>query len=212
MLSAPPRWPNPVTLSTGRECLEAYHTWLADAFVTADIDFLLAHRSEFIDTLLQQLWQQFHLDQSHLSLIAVGGYGRGALHPQSDIDLLFLHAEPLSSAEQENIQHIIQFLWDLRLDVGHSVRTPAQCIEQAADDVTVATSLLEQRLLCGNKPLAEQFLWQVQREFPWSSRAYYQAKYAEQQERHQRYHGTAYNLEPNVKSTPGGLRDIQTIS
>lgn len=212
MLSASPRWPNPVTLSTGRECLEAYHTWLADAFVTADIDFLLAHRSNFIDTLLQQLWQQFNLDQSHLSLIAVGGYGRGTLHPQSDIDLLFLHAEPLSTVEQENIQQIIQFLWDLRLDVGHSVRTPAQCIQQAAEDVTVATSLLEQRVVCGNQPLAEQFLWQVQREFPWSSRAYYQAKYVEQQERHQRYHGTAYNLEPNVKSTPGGLRDIQTIS
>lgn len=212
MLSAPPRWPNPVTLSTGRECLEAYHQWQADAFVTADIEFLLADRSAFIDTLLQQLWQQFELNQSQLSLIAVGGYGRGALHPQSDIDLLFLHAEPLSSREKEHIQHIIQFLWDLRLDVGHSVRTPSQCIEQAADDVTVATSLLEQRLLCGNKALADQFLWQVQREFPWSSRAYYQAKYAEQQERHHRYHGTAYNLEPNVKSTPGGLRDIQTIS
>ncbi|WP_339879394.1 [protein-PII] uridylyltransferase [Pseudidiomarina gelatinasegens] len=211
MHSAPPCWPKPVTLSSGRDCLEAYHTWSAEAFVTADIDFLLAHRSEFIDTLLQQLWQQFKLHKTQTSLIAVGGYGRGHLHPQSDIDLLFLHETDLNDTEQQAIRNFIQLLWDLRLDVGHSVRTPAQCFEQAAADVTVATSLLEQRLICGDKNLADTFLWRVQRDFPWSSRAFYQAKFNEQQERHQRYHGSAYNLEPNVKSNPGGLRDIQTI-
>lgn len=212
MHSAPPNWPTPVTLVTGRECLEQYQAWSAEAFVTADIDFLLAHRSQFIDQLLEILWRQCGLSDHQISLIAVGGYGRGSLHPQSDIDLLFLHQQPLTSAVEQAIAHMVQTLWDLRLDVGHSVRTPAQCIEQAAADVTVATSLLEQRYICGDQTLAEQFLWQTQRDFPWTSRAFYQAKYDEQQQRHQRYHGTSYNLEPNVKSNPGGLRDIQTIS
>lgn len=211
MQSAPPCWPNPVTVSSGRECLETYHAWSAEAFITADIEFLLTHRSHFIDGLLLQLWQQFHFNDTSLSLLAVGGYGRGSLHPQSDIDLLFLHDSELTQPQQHAIQQFIQLLWDLRLDVGHSVRTTAQCFEQAEADVTVATSLLEQRLICGNKQLADDFWLRVQRDFPWSSRAFYQAKLDEQQARHQRYHGTAYNLEPNVKSNPGGLRDIQTI-
>jgi [protein-PII] uridylyltransferase len=209
--SAPPNWPTTVTLATGRDCLEAYQAWSAETFIAADIDYLLAHRSEFIDQLLTQLWAQFELPDSAISLIAVGGYGRGTLHPQSDIDLLFLHQQPLSSEQEQLISQFVQMLWDLRLDVGHSVRTPSQCIEQAAADVSVATSLLEQRYICGDSTLAERFLWQMQREFPWTSRAFYQAKYEEQQQRHQRYHGTSYNLEPNVKSNPGGLRDIQTI-
>src|SRR5690554_6217705 len=205
MQHAPPNWPIPVTRVTGRECLEHYQAWSAEAFVTADIDFLLAHRSQFIDQLLEILWQQCGLSTNQISLIAVGGFGRGSLHPQSDIDLLFLHEQPLTSAAEQAIAHMIQTLWDLRLDVGHSVRTPAQCIEQAQADVTVATSLLEQRYICGDQTLAEQFLWQTQRDFPWTSRAFFQAKYDEQQQRHQRYHGTSYNLEPNVKSSPGGL-------
>ncbi|RUO49748.1 [protein-PII] uridylyltransferase [Pseudidiomarina donghaiensis] len=209
--SAPPNWPITVTLATGRECLEAYQAWSAEAFIAADIDYLLAHRSKFIDQLLTQLWVQSELPDSAISLIAVGGYGRGTLHPQSDIDLLFLHQQPLSAEQEQIISQFVQMLWDLRLDVGHSVRTPSQCLEQAATDVTVATSLLEQRYICGDNVLAERFLWQMQREFPWTSRAFYQAKYEEQQQRHQRYHGTSYNLEPNVKSNPGGLRDIQTI-
>lgn len=209
--SAPPCWPASVTLVTGRECLEAYQTWAAETFVTADIDFLLADRSAFIDKLLGVLWQQFKLPTAGVCLIAVGGYGRGTLHPQSDIDLLFLHQQPLTPELELTISQFVQILWDLRLDVGHSVRTPAQCIEQAAADVTVATSLLEQRFISGDTSFAEHFLWQLQREFPWSSRDFYQAKYNEQQQRHQRYHGTSYNLEPNVKSNPGGLRDIQTI-
>lgn len=209
--SAPPNWPTTVTLATGRECLEAYQAWSAEAFIAADIDYLLSHRSKFIDQLLTQLWLQSELPDSAISLIAVGGYGRGTLHPQSDIDLLFLHQQPLSAEQEQIISQFVQMLWDLRLDVGHSVRTPSQCLEQAATDVTVATSLLEQRYICGDNVLAERFLWQMQREFPWTSRAFYQAKYEEQQQRHQRYHGTSYNLEPNVKSNPGGLRDIQTI-
>jgi len=210
--NALPAWDKPISLSSGREALERFQVWLADAFITADIDFLLQQRSLFIDHLLQTLWHQFGLEQEQLALIAVGGYGRGSLHPQSDIDLLIIHQGALSKTQQQAIQKFVQRLWDLRLDVGHSVRTIEQSIEQAAADVTVATSLLEHRLLSGDHALAEQFLYQVQQNFPWSSRDFYQAKLEEQQQRHLRYHGTAYNLEPNVKSNPGGLRDIQTIS
>ncbi|KFZ31702.1 protein-PII uridylyltransferase [Pseudidiomarina salinarum] len=204
-------WPEPLTLSAGRECAERYQDWSANAFVTADIESLLTDRSTFVDQLLQQLWQQFELASSDLALLAIGGYGRGTLHPGSDIDLLFLHQAPLNAETSEAITQFIQLLWDLRFDVGHSVRTISECMEEAEAEVSVATSLLEHRLLCGNADLAQQLRQQVHHQLPWSSRAFYQAKLAEQQERHQHYHGTSYNLEPNVKSSPGGLRDIQTI-
>lgn len=210
-LTAPPEWPKPIQLSTGRHCLERYEHWVDTAFPTIAIEHLLSHRAQFIDQLLQQLWQQCALSDIDICLIAVGGYGRGSLFPQSDIDLLFLHAHPLSPKQQQQIHQFVQLLWDLRLDVGHSVRTPAQCIEQATLDVTVATSLLEQRFLCGDQYLADHFQELLLQQYPWSSAEFYRAKYEEQQTRHQRYHGTAYNLEPNVKSNPGGLRDIQTI-
>ncbi|MGI0152324.1 [protein-PII] uridylyltransferase [Pseudidiomarina sp. WS423] len=212
MTPAPaPQWPATITLASGRDCLERYQHWSAEAFITADIDFLLQHRSQFMDAMLQQLWQQFGLASDQLCLFAVGGYGRGVLHPYSDIDLLILYQSPLTDAQQQAVRELIQLLWDLRLEVGHSVRNTAECLTQAEADVTVATSLLEQRLIAGDEPIAQQFNLLIQQQFPWTSRAFYQAKLTEQQSRHQHYHGTSYNLEPNVKSSPGGLRDIQTI-
>lgn len=124
--------------------------------------------------------------------------------PYSDIDLLILYQSPLTDAQQQAVRELIQLLWDLRLEVGHSVRNTAECLTQAEADVTVATSLLEQRLIAGDEPIAQQFNLLIQQQFPWTSRAFYQAKLTEQQSRHQHYHGTSYNLEPNVKSSPVG--------
>lgn len=204
-------WPSPITVSAGRECLERYQHWSAEAFVTADIESLLTDRSAFIDSLLRQLWQQLGLAETDLALIAVGGYGRGTLHPHSDIDLLFLHSGALAPRVQDAIASMLQMLWDLRLDVGHSVRTIEDCEREAAADTSVATSLLEQRFISGNADLEQALRQLIHNRFPWTSDQFYHAKLAEQNERHQQFHGTSYNLEPNIKSSPGGLRDIQTI-
>ncbi|CAB0149808.1 Bifunctional uridylyltransferase/uridylyl-removing enzyme [Pseudidiomarina piscicola] len=204
-------WPTPLDISSGRDCLERYQRWSAEAFVTADIESLLTDRSTFIDELLQRLWQQLGFDATELALVAVGGYGRGTLHPHSDIDLLFLHSEPLDQAAKAAISSMVQMLWDLRLDVGHSVRTLADCEREAAADTSVATSLLEQRFISGNADLEQGLRQLIHNRFPWTSDQFYHAKLGEQRNRHQQFHGTSYNLEPNIKSSPGGLRDIQTI-
>ncbi|KFZ29589.1 protein-PII uridylyltransferase [Pseudidiomarina atlantica] len=205
------KWPQPLTVSAGRDCLERYQQWSAEAFVTADIESLLTDRSAMVDQLLRLLWQQFALSEHRCALFAVGGYGRGTLHPHSDIDLLFLHENELTPAAQQAISEMVQILWDLRLDVGHSVRTIAECELQAKADVSVATSLLEQRFICGDADLAPELRHFLQNRMPWTSDQFYQAKLAEQNQRHEQFHGTAYNLEPNIKSSAGGLRDIQTI-
>ncbi|MGM0480632.1 MAG: [protein-PII] uridylyltransferase [Pseudomonadota bacterium] len=193
-----------------RNLLEQYRQWSEQQFITADIDELIHHRSAFFDHLLKHLWQQLQLNHEKVSLIAVGGYGRETLHPGSDIDLLILDDTQQASAAAK-LTDFLTFLWDLHLDIGHAVRTVNDCFTQAANDITIATNLIEARYLCGDESTFQRFQQQLVRDFPWSSREFYQAKHEEQQRRHHQYHGTSYNLEPNIKSSPGGLRDIQTI-
>ena len=205
-------WPQSFALNPLRAVLEQAQQQQAGEFSSAAIEQLLQQRSAVIDSLVSYLWRQLQLPEQQLCVLAVGGYGRGTLHPGSDIDLLILHQQPLDQATSQALAQFVQWLWDLRLDVGHSVRTIAECLQQAAEDVSTATSLLEHRWLIGDKELAARFTMEVHHHLPWSSRNFYQAKLHEQQQRHQQYHGTSYNLEPNIKSSPGGLRDIQTIS
>lgn len=208
-----PHWPTDITAITAwREQLQAYQLWASEQFISADIETLVADRALFIDQLLITLWQRLQFPDEHCALLAVGGYGRCALHPESDIDLLFLVPGPLPTRQQERISQLVTLLWDLRLQVGHAVRTVTECMQQAEADITVATSLIEHRRLAGNEVLRQALEQQLHHYFPWSSRDFYQAKKNEQESRHHHYHGTAYNLEPNIKSSPGGLRDIQTIS
>lgn len=205
-------WPQSFELNQLRELIEQAQQQQASEFASAPIEQLLHQRSSLIDGLVSYLWRQLRLPEHQLCVLAVGGYGRGTLHPGSDIDLLILHQHPLDQDTNQAVAQFVQWLWDLRLDVGHSVRTIAECLQQAADDVSTATSLLEHRWLIGDKELAARFTMEVHHHLPWSSRNFYQAKLHEQQQRHQQYHSTSYNLEPNIKSSPGGLRDIQTIS
>ncbi|MCC5879415.1 MAG: [protein-PII] uridylyltransferase [Idiomarina sp.] len=205
-------WPAGVSqLQQYKEVVSAYNDWSDEQFISADIDTLVHHRAYVIDTLLSHLWQQLALPEHNMALLAVGGYGRSVLHPGSDIDVLVLHQGPLSGSEAEAVSQLITWLWDLKLDIGHSVRTVEQCISGAAEDISIATTLIENRYICGDSGLANALQRAVYNDFPWSSRAFYQAKVEEQRQRHQRFHGTSYNLEPNVKSSPGGLRDVQTI-
>ena len=162
--------------------------------------------------MLRSAWQ-LHVGAhaKEVNLIAVGGYGRGELHPCSDIDVLILLPKSEVVAAEAGIERFLAFLWDIGLEVGHSVRTIDDCQRESAADVSVATTFIEARLLCGPDHLFQSMRRALAQDKVWSSKAFFEAKVAEQQSRHHRYHDTGYNLEPNVKASPGGLRDIQTI-
>lgn len=171
---------------------------------------LVYERSTLIDCLIHFAWHQFSW-QGNVSLIAVGGYGRGELHPRSDIDILLLCDENSLKPNQKNAQAFLALLWDIGMEVGHSVRTLSECIRIAAEDVTVVTNLMESRLLQGNLDLLKQLQCATQPEKMWDNNTFFRAKVTEQSARHSKYNHTEYKLEPNVKNGPGGLRDIQTI-
>ncbi len=173
---------------------------------------LVTRRARLVDQLLQKIWPHwFAAHTDDVALVAVGGYGRGELHPGSDIDLQILIEPDRREALRGQLEEFLTFLWDIGLEVGHSVRSVAECAEEAAKDITVATNLMEARHLAGTLSLYEAMREAVSPPRIWSSLAFFQAKLLEQINRHHKYHDTAYNLEPNIKEGPGGLRDIQVI-
>lgn len=171
---------------------------------------LVHDRAALIDQVLTGLWQE-HLEPLSAALVAVGGYGRGELHPSSDVDVMLLLPDTLPANSAEALSAFVTALWDIGLEIGHSARTVAQCAEEAAADLTVATTLMEARLLAGPESLFEAMQGAIAAENMWPSDLFFEEKRKEQIVRHHRYHDTAYNLEPNVKGSPGGLRDIQMI-
>lgn len=174
-----------------------------------DIRELLHQRSSFTDGLLSQLWSHFNLQDEQIALIAVGGYGRGELHPHSDIDLLLLSKKSITAEQSQRISQFITLLWDIRFDVGHSVRTLKETITLGSEDITVATNLMESRLLAGDEPLYTALEEAVDNSKFWPSSEFYIAKRDEQIQRH--HSGDSFDLEPNIKACAGGLRDIQTV-
>ena len=176
------------------------------------VERLVRDRARLVDSLLKSAWTQ-HVGPHarEVALIAVGGYGRGELNLCSDIDIMILLPKSEATPWQPNLERFLTFMWDIGLEVGHSVRTIDECQRESAADVSVATTLIEARLLIGPEQLFEAMRRALAPERVWPIREFFEAKLAEQTARHHRYHDTAYNLEPNVKSSPGGLRDIQTI-
>ncbi|HET7921701.1 MAG TPA: [protein-PII] uridylyltransferase [Gammaproteobacteria bacterium] len=202
---------NPVKLL--RRALKQGDAALRERFEAGtEIGQLVRERAALVDALVTRAWR-LHLGDTgdDLALVAVGGYGRGELHPCSDIDLLLLGSEAQHETHRAAIAAFIALLWDIGLEASHSVRTPAECREVALADITVATSLMEARLLCGSDNLLSQMRALTDAPATWKSADFFSAKFQEQQQRHLKYHDTAYRLEPNIKEGPGGLRDIQMI-
>ncbi len=170
---------------------------------------MVHERAALIDEILIELWQE--VETGGAALVAVGGYGRGELHPYSDVDVMLLLPEELPPGAEDSLAAFVTSLWDVGLEVGHSVRTVEQCVETARADLTIATTLMEARLLAGPAELFAALQAVIGPDRMWPSTDYFNEKRQEQIARHHRYFDTAYNLEPNVKGSPGGLRDIQMI-
>ena len=200
-------------LKSGREYLAALEERLVELFKQGyAIARLLQYRTYYMDCMLQHLYEHFGLAQERdLALIAVGGYGRGELFLKSDIDLLLASQAPLTPQVQEQVSSFISYLWDLKLDVGSSVRTIAETLENVNADLTICTNLLETRFLCGNQALYEHLLKTISHESTWNTKRFFHAKVAEELERHHAYKDTSYALEPDIKQNPGGIRDIHVM-
>lgn len=201
-----------------RKALENANKILTERFHSqVPVADLVHQRAQFIDQLLIRAWLHYLTNNNQtdnstaIALVAVGGYGRGELHPASDIDLLILLDNNDSKQHDEGIEKFLMLMWDIGLEVGHSVRTVNDCLTQAQLDITVVTNLMEARLIYGSKELFQQMKDKVGPDTVWSGRDFFQAKLEEQIARHHRFGDTAYNLEPNIKENPGGLRDIQVI-
>ncbi len=179
---------------------------------TRGIRVLLRKLSSLAGNLLQTLWQRAQLPDD-MALVAVGGFGRDQLFPYSDVDVLLLlpdgTAPEAGSALRTKLEGFIGSCWDTGLEIGSSVRTVAECLAESAGDVTVQTSLLESRLVCGNPALFAEFQRQYRAQM--NPQAFLVAKTLEMRQRHTKYENTPYSLEPNCKESPGGLRDLQMI-
>jgi [protein-PII] uridylyltransferase len=214
--------PEPTRAATGVGALRALFregkAALIDHFMAARATAPAAARllralARHVDATLVALWTRSMVPPG-ATLVAVGGYGRGELFPHSDVDVLVLlpgddsHA-PATEALRAAIAGFLTACWDIGLEIGSSVRTVAECVAEARNDVTIQTAMLESRFLCGQRTLYRDFRRATAEAL--DPRAFLRAKSLEMQQRHGKYEDTPYSLEPNCKESPGGLRDLQVI-
>ncbi len=204
--------------ATSNHDIQAINQWRTDAEKQLQECFengqsireVILSRSHLIDEALRFLWKHAELDQTDLGLFAVGGYGRQEMLPYSDVDIMILSEDDLTPDQEKLISTFIASLWDVgNFKPGISVRTIAQCVEQATHDLTVATALIESRLIIGNPHLAKWPRRIVSQ--TWTDKTFFDAKMAEQAKRHIQHNNTESNLEPDIKTAPGGIRDINQI-
>ncbi|MDD5755177.1 MAG: [protein-PII] uridylyltransferase, partial [Methylococcales bacterium] len=205
---------SPNVLATFKTLLKNKEVELREKFnPELSVSKLLREKSDFIDDILNVCWQHFLGNQAkNVALCAVGGYGRREMFPYSDIDILVILPVDDITEYQESLGAFFTFLWDIGLKLGYSVRSIPQCVEVATSDQTIMTSLLEIRLISGSVNLLKTLKIEIAPDKIWSSDQFFAAKMAEQHARYAKFHDTAYNLEPNIKEGPGGLRDRQVIA
>ncbi|MFM2111925.1 MAG: hypothetical protein RLZZ271_585 [Pseudomonadota bacterium] len=184
----------------------------ATSGTTRGIKTRLAKLAQATDLALTRLWSESGLPPDW-SLVAVGGFGRGELFPCSDVDVLLLLPDGTEIAEgsalKTSLDSFISHCWDLGLEIGSSVRTLSECLQEAAGDITIQTSLLESRWICGRKSLYTQFAKRFMAQM--DARAFFTGKTLEMNQRHTKQENTPYSLEPNCKESPGGLRDLHVL-
>ncbi|GGK07023.1 [protein-PII] uridylyltransferase [Luteimonas terricola] len=195
-----------------RDALAATDAALAGRFdAGADAIRLAAERAAAIDAVVAEAWARCIPHAAGLALFAVGGYGRGELFPQSDIDLLVLADGEPDAAAGAALARLFALLWDCGLPASHSVRSAEQCTEAAAGDLTIMTALLDARPIAAGKRACAALARAIAPDRAWPARDFFVAKAEEQERRHARFGDTSDNLEPNLKDGPGGLRDLQTL-
>ena len=193
------------------EIAKAFQSGQASAHQTADALAII------MDETLQSIWHEigaaYDIDLAdHLALLAVGGYGRGQLAPYSDIDLLFLRVSKDQALQDKVVEDLLYVLWDMRLKVGQAVRTPAECLRLGREDPTIATTLIDLRLIRGSRQGFQALRAAIDGQLlrP-QRRAFVDAKMTEREARHDRQGQSRYILEPNVKEGKGGLRDLHAL-
>ena len=209
----------PLYLSAGKHFLDHYGEQIKAAHRAGSSGALVVKAiADMVDILIKKLFSCISADlgrvsraKEHITLVAIGGYGRGELNPYSDIDLMFLHSGKDSRRVESIAQRVLYFLWDMRLDVGYSIRTIDDCIEMANSDSTVKTALLDTRMLAGSRNLFNDLrkttLTQIMAK---GSDAFIRQKMVELEQRREKYGSSVYLLEPNIKEGEGGLRDLHT--
>ncbi|MDG6882115.1 PII uridylyl-transferase [Phocoenobacter uteri] len=195
-----------------RQQLAAFNQSQQDTFLQVETLTLIHQRSDFYDRLLLDLWKHFGFDQRNdLTLIAVGGYGRREMFPLSDLDILVLTQSTLDNDTQARFNQFFTLLWDLKLQLGSAIRTLDECVDMGKAEISVATNMLEGRFLVGNSRAFYDLLEHIHQPDFWKTDDFLQAKIAEKKQRYARYHNTSYNLEPDLKHSPGGLRDLHLL-
>jgi len=195
--------------SRWRQALQSSRKALRESFIAGAKPAAVLHRhAAHVDRILKEIWRAAAPSRG-AALVAIGGYGRRELYPSSDIDLLVLIPAPPTEDERTRLERLVGLFWDAGLEVGHSVRTIGDCLEEARADVTVQTSLLEARLLAGSRSLHADLAAATSSAM--DAAAFFKAKKLEQEQRHAKHMDAAYALEPNLKEAPGGLRDLQAI-
>ena len=174
-------------------------------------DRLIALRARAVDAQVRAAWRRCIPEEAPLALFAVGGYGRGELFPQSDIDLLVLAEPEAQRAWETALARFVALLWDAGLEASHAVRSAQECTAAAADDHSVLTALIEARPLCAAAATEEALRDAIAPSRVWPPEAFFEAKCEEQRRRHARFGDTSDNLEPNLKDGPGGLRDLHLL-
>ncbi len=196
-----------------RDAVVSINDGLRELFLQgANTEKIVCGRARLIDRLLITLFEHFFANNDQpVSLIAVGGYGRAELHPSSDIDLMLLLDDSESEQTRTSIEQFLMLLWDSKLEIGHSVRTLSECVAESINDITVATNIMEARLLSGDADIFQRMREETAPGKTWNTQDFFTAKLEEQHQRNGKYNDTSYNLEPNIKASRGGLRDIQMI-